>query len=114
MAQVKFGYRDEAGDWHTVTTLEEDEYPAYYHQSGAATGDEVPPNADSTNAAAATAPAIEVPPIPEPLFEGHREFQENQRGVSYETLLLPYLRGAADVRIVDPYIAPPAPRAQPR
>ena len=26
-------------------------------------------------------------PKPEPLFEGHREFQENQRGVSYETLL---------------------------
>ena len=40
-------------------------------------------------------------------LEGHREFQENQRGVSYETLLLPYLRGATDITIVDPYIRLP-------
>ena len=32
MAEVKFGYLDKAGGWHTVTTLEEQEYPAYYHQ----------------------------------------------------------------------------------
>ena len=31
---VKFGYLDKAGEWHAVTTLEEDEYPAYYHQRG--------------------------------------------------------------------------------
>lgn len=42
-----------------------------------------------------------------PLFEGHREFQENQRGVSYETLLMPYLHGATDITIVDPYIRLP-------
>ena len=39
-----------------------------------------------------------------PLFEGHREFQENQRGVSFDTLLVPYLRGAAQITITDPYI----------
>ena len=33
MAEVKFGYLDKAGEWHAVTTLEEDEYPAYYHQT---------------------------------------------------------------------------------
>ena len=32
MAEVKFGYLDKAGEWHAVTTLEEDEYPAYYHR----------------------------------------------------------------------------------
>ena len=36
MAEVKFGYSDKAGEWRTVTTLEEDEYPAYYHQQSAA------------------------------------------------------------------------------
>ena len=41
------------------------------------------------------------------LFEGHRQFQENQRGVSYETLLMPYLRGATAITIVDPYIRLP-------
>ena len=38
------------------------------------------------------------------LFEGHREFQENQRGVSFDTLLAPYLRGATQITIIDPYI----------
>src|SRR5260370_29205706 len=33
-----------------------------------------------------------------------REFQENQRGVSFKTLLIPYLRGAAQITITDPYI----------
>ena len=33
MADVKFGYLDKAGEWRAVTTLEEDEYPAYYHQT---------------------------------------------------------------------------------
>ena len=49
----------------------------------------------------------EASPKEVPLFEGHRDYQENQRGVSYETLLLPYLRGATDIRIVDPYIRLP-------
>ena len=32
MADVKFGYLDTDGAWHAVTTLEEDEYPTYYHR----------------------------------------------------------------------------------
>ena len=104
MAHVQFGYTDKAGEWRAVTTLEEDEYPAYYHQRGAEAGAHVPSDDDSGIAAAATAPAVEESPKPEPLFQGHREFQENQRGVSYENLLLPYLRQATDIRIVDPYI----------
>ena len=107
MAHVQFGYTDKAGEWRAVTTLEEDEYPAYYHQRGAEAGAHVPSDDDSGIAAAATAPAVEESPKPEPLFQGHREFQENQRGVSYENLLLPYLRQATDIRIVDPYIRLP-------
>ncbi|MBX7135692.1 MAG: BREX system Lon protease-like protein BrxL, partial [Fimbriimonadaceae bacterium] len=93
MAAVNFGYSDKAGEWHAVTTLEEDEYPTYYNQSqrqdstsGDAKGDE--PSQLETPAGPAPAES----PKPAALFEGHREFQENQRGVSYETLLLPYLR----------------------
>lgn len=44
---------------------------------------------------------VNAPPKPPPLFEGHREFQENQRGVSYETLLLPYLRGSTEITMID-------------
>ena len=106
MAEVKFGYSDKTGEWHSVTTLEEDEYPAYYHQRGGEAGAEATDSGSSTDSSPA-ATAVEAPPKPEPLFEGHRDFQENQRGVSYESLLLPYLRGATDIRIVDPYIRLP-------
>src|SRR4051812_6314915 len=108
MADVKFGFLDKAGEWHEVTTLEEDEYPTYYHQrrhgdskAGDSSEDE------STEPEAPVSPSIESMSKPAPLFEGHRDFQENQRGVSYETLLLPYLRGATDITIVDPYIRLP-------
>ncbi|MED5811515.1 BREX system Lon protease-like protein BrxL [Mycolicibacterium sp. 050232] len=106
MADVKFGYLNKDGEWRSVTTLEEDEYPTYYHQrrrpddesGGSSDGEELKPP---------TTPATDEPPGPKALFEGHREFQENQRGVSYESLLLPYLHGATEITIIDPYIRAP-------
>lgn len=103
MAEVKFGYTTAAGEWRAVTTLEEDEYPAHYHRVSSASSE--------TTEAAEEAPAVEPkhatsvaePAVPA-LFEGHKAFQENQRGVSYETLFIPYLRGATDITIVDPYV----------
>lgn len=106
MADVKFGYLDKDGEWRSVTTLEEDEYPTYYHQHRR-TEDESGGSSDTEEPKPPASPTIDEPPKPKPLFEGHREFQENQRGVSYENLLLPYLRGAAEVTIVDPYIRAP-------
>ncbi|MBN7498404.1 BREX system Lon protease-like protein BrxL [Mycobacteroides abscessus] len=106
MADVKFGYLDKAGEWRAVTTLEEDEYPTYYHQRRR-TDDESGGSTDGEEPKPPAAPTADEPPKPKPLFEGHREFQENQRGVSYENLLLPYLRGAAELNIVDPYIRAP-------
>ena len=96
MAHVKFGYLDTSGNWHPVSTLEEDEYPGYYYREGA----EAPADgSEPTSDASASAAEVEAP-----LFEGHRAFQENQRGVSFDTLLVPYLRGAALITITDPYI----------
>jgi len=110
MANVKFGYFDKAGTWHPVSTLEEDEYPAYYHRDRREDIGEVghEPHLPTAEAAAsglvsATLAAPESV-VETPLFEGHREFQENQRGVSYDTLLAPYLRGAKQITITDPYI----------
>ena len=108
MANVNFGYMDKAGEWHAVTTLEEDEYPTHYHQrrdKDSGTGDSS--ESGTAGAEAPVTPPVDAVPKPAPLFEGHREFQENQRGVSYQTLLLPYLRGAAEITIVDPYIRLP-------
>ena len=109
MAEVKFGYLDTDGTWHSVATLEEDEYPAYYHRRHKETEPE--------EAAGSCRPARRRCSIdrrrrhrqargagePE-LFQGHREYQEGQRGVSYDTLLVPYLRGASQITIVDPYV----------
>lgn len=108
MASVKFGYLDKADEWHAVTTLEEDEYPRYYHRLQSE-NDESKDSSGSAvqEPAVPDAPAVNTTPKPERLFQGHREFQENQRGVSYETLLLPYLRGATEITVVDPYIRLP-------
>ena len=108
MAAVNFGYSDKTGTWRRVTTLEEDEYPDYYQARRNETEHETASSAEP--APAQEEDAIAVPSVTEvaaPLFEGHREFQENQRGVSYETLLMPNLRGATDITIVDPYIRLP-------
>jgi ATP-dependent Lon protease len=110
MADVKFGYSDIAGVWHTVSTLEEDEYPAYYHRRDAGTGgnsaSDEQGEPSSTNTVVEDPPAV-APLVAPALFEGHREFQENQRGISYDTILLPYLLGAGEITIVDPYIRLP-------
>lgn len=107
MVAVNFGYTNITGTWHGVTTLEEDEYPDYYWTQNPKTAEstESPQTISPAEGVNATAsPSDEAAP---PLFEGHREFQENQRGVSYETLLIPYLRGATAITIVDPYIRLP-------
>lgn len=107
MAAVNFGYSDTTGTWHGVTTLEEDEYPDYY-QARSPQADDAASTAEADTAD--TEPTTAIQPSDErapQLFEGHREFQENQRGVSYEALLMPYLRGASDITIVDPYIRLP-------
>lgn len=105
MAAVKFGYLDKAGEWHAVTTLEEDEYPTYYHPTRHSDSDGEPSEAGGVvGEDGQDAPNEVAPPKPEPLFEGHREFQENQRGVTFEKVLLPYLTGATEITITDPYV----------
>ena len=110
MAGVKFGYLDTEGTWHTVATLEEDEFPTYYRcgRDGEESDPEEPPtDTDPLGRVAAGPRSAERPdgPAPDPeLFEGHREYQEGQRGVSFDSLLVPYLRGAGEITIVDPYI----------
>lgn len=109
MAAVKFGYAAVGGGWSAVTTLEEDEYPTHYHR-GRPT---MKAPEDSTESGASPTP-VEAPatsrvpePVPDDLFVGHRDYAENQRGVSYETILLPYLRGATEIDLHDPYVRQP-------
>ena len=84
--------------------------PSYYHRRHKETEPEEPPvDADPLGGGAASTDAggTDKPAEPESepeLFQGHREYQEGQRGVSYDTLLVPYLRGASQITIVDPYV----------
>jgi len=108
MAEVRFGYLDTDGTWHNVATLEEDEYPAYYHRRHHEAEPEEPPVvADPLGGGASSTEAAGSGTIAEPepeLFQGHREYQDGQRGVSYDTLLIPYLTGASQITVVDPYV----------
>lgn len=109
MAEVKFGYDAVGGGWSAVTTLEEDEYPTHYHRGRPTTQ----ASEDSTESGASPTPVeapaalSELEPVAVELFEGHRDYAENQRGVSYETILLPYLRGATEIDVHDPYVRQP-------
>lgn len=107
MVAVTFGYQSLAGEWTAVTTLEEDEYPEHYHRArpGVA-GDDSQPSEPAVKLPGASSPAaaVDLMPPKEELFQGQRDFAENQRGISYETLLMPYLHGATEIELHDPYI----------
>lgn len=102
-AKVRFAYHTKAGELRDVTTLEEDEYPGYYNKTIPEDGEEAD-NVETTQAASsAMSPYSQVAVEPR-LKEGHFTFQENQKGVSYDALLGPYLKGATNITITDPYI----------
>jgi ATP-dependent Lon protease len=104
-AAVNFGYETAAGGWSPVTTLEEDEYPKLYHLGRAGTPTESLPIGltDSTLADAPSTSTVTSTAQPG-LFQGHRDYAENQRGISFETLIGPYLIGATNIELHDPYI----------
>ena len=78
-----------------VKTLEEKEYPQFYVKFAAESADE-PEETDTVEKLPASN-AIEAK-------EQHLSFDENQRGVSFDTLFGPYLKGATEIIITDPYI----------
>ena len=126
-ARTHFRFRQKGGAWRDVTTLEEVNFPRIYHsrdkvpldeEEGClaaapaastlvheASAGEVEPTPSQEPAPAEAEPiqTNEVPASSEP-FIGHREYRENQRGVSYERLFGPYLEGVRKVEIIDPYI----------
>ncbi|BCQ54830.1 BREX system Lon protease-like protein BrxL [Burkholderia gladioli] len=110
--EVQFVYSDAAGREHLVHTLEEDEYPHRY-QRRVAVDDLAEATAGAQGASAAVepsqcVPAVEQPPrsksADNPLKEKHLVFQENQRGVSFDSLFGAYLAGAKRIVVTDPYL----------
>ncbi|MEA3339219.1 MAG: BREX system Lon protease-like protein BrxL [Chloroflexota bacterium] len=96
-ADVSFAYTDvESGQIRRVQTLEEKMYP----QHCGATSDE---GEEDLLADLGTTPEA-VPDEKDELQEQHLTFEENERGVSFDNLFGPYLEGASEIVVTDPYI----------
>ncbi|MGB0503243.1 MAG: BREX system Lon protease-like protein BrxL, partial [Thalassolituus sp.] len=108
---VKFFYSD-GQTQHQVSTLEELEYPNYYNQTVAvATDDDNDAsvgNADSVDDVAADyqskSPVVDEKSAEVQLKAQHIVIQENQKGISYDSLFGDYLSGATSITLTDPYI----------
>ena len=104
-ADVAFHYSDKDGVDKVVTTLEEVEYPNHYHRTIAEADADVgvipTPSGDMAGASEDRPGASVQAEGPK---EGHLTFSENQKGVSYDKLFGPYIGGAAQITVTDPYI----------
>jgi ATP-dependent Lon protease len=106
--EVRFAYLDAAGQERLVHTLEEDEYPHQYHRR-VAVDDTAEATASTQGASAMVGPSQGVQPprsttADKLLKEQHLVFQENQRGVNFDSLFGPYLAGAKRIIVTDPYL----------
>ena len=111
---VDFHYLGSDGQKRPITTVEEEEFPQFYHLKPAldpkkqGAGDEVSviePEAEnkiSTNTG--TPPTPPVAQEKPTLEEGHKVFTENRKGISYDNLFGPYTDGAKRIVVTDPYI----------
>jgi len=104
--ETDFSFAARDGRKVVVKTLEEAEHPQYYHKRVPAHGGPEPQGANGgghtlvpvVGKDAAAEVALVVP------REGHKVFSENQKGVTYAELFWPWLKGATNIVITDPYI----------
>lgn len=113
--EVDFHYLGSDGLKRRVTTVEEEEYPQFYHLKPALDPKEQEQTASvmtSTSETPAENEGLVEPLVPSQpvttvvanLAEGHHVFSENRKGVSYEKLFGPYIDGASRIIVTDPYI----------
>jgi ATP-dependent Lon protease len=98
---VRFAFENGAKKETIVKTLEEEEFPQYCISAPSSNTESLLPNI--------SIPATEQGTLEQPVAnaipkEQHVTFQENQRGVSFDSLFGPYLTGASNITITDPYI----------
>lgn len=115
---VDFHYTGSDGQKRSITTVEEEEFPQFYHLKPALDPKEQGQEAAEAGAEGqeSTAAAIDANTSSEPsvgaitpsekptLEDGHKVFTENRKGVSYDTLFGPYIVGAKRIVVTDPYI----------
>jgi ATP-dependent Lon protease len=103
-AEVEFSYSDHEGKTKPVATLEELEYPNYFHQTVSSDESSLPEPAANEQTPEVGVTSSDVSSDDLEPKEGHLTFAENQRGVCYDDLFGPYLKGAKHITITDPYI----------
>lgn len=103
-ADVSFAYSDKAGKEKPIATLEELEYPNYFHKTVSSDDATLPELQSENSPTDASTPEVKNVEEKQEPKEGHLTFAENQRGVSYDDLFSPYLKGAKHITITDPYI----------
>ncbi len=90
--EVKFSYRSKTGtEWKTIETLEDIEYGGQKQKKSEQSENKKEAPADE-----------EIKPQP-----GQIIVRENQTGISYDVLFSAFLKGATEIKIVDPYIRMP-------
>jgi ATP-dependent Lon protease len=106
--ETDFSFTARDGRKVVVKTLEETEYPQYYHKRAPAHDEPVP---EVVKGGGGGAPVLEAVKIstktqdtPVGPREGHMVFSENQKGVTFAELFWPWLEGAKNIVITDPYI----------
>ena len=105
--KVDFSILKTDGSKRTVTTLEEQEFPRFYHRNAAPEDqtESSPTDAPTADSAGQITKRAEVSNAEPPeLQPGHREIQENQRGITFANLFGDYLKGAKMITVQDPYL----------
>ncbi|MDA3971825.1 MAG: BREX system Lon protease-like protein BrxL [Desulfobulbaceae bacterium] len=96
---VRFGYtRQGKMEPLRVKTLEEKQYPQHYYKAGVEEDEGDTGEFETSEAAQKQREKEDVPK------EQHLVIQENQKGISFDGLFGPYLKGATKITITDPYI----------
>jgi ATP-dependent Lon protease len=105
--ETDFSFTARDGRRVVVKTLEETEYPQYYDKR-APTHDEPVPEGVKKPGEAPVPQTVrksgETEDTPVGPREGHKVFSENQKGVTFVELFWPWLEGATNIVITDPYI----------
>lgn len=96
---VRFCYVDlETKNEKYVKTLEEEQYPQHYKSSFSE------PDLGESAKQIESAEVSNAPSQTPVLHEGNYVYQENQRGITFDLLIGPYIKGAKTLTITDPYI----------
>lgn len=107
--RVDFSYSRKGGQKVSVATLEETEFPAFYYRGvhaesdAAADGPSANPEEPSAEGASQGSADRSSASAQEPTA-GHLTFSENQKGITFDDLFGPYLKGAREIVVTDPYI----------